>query len=58
MTQTGLIGLLVIFGFTLLGVGMMARVGRLRRNGLVGIRTPAVMASPLAWRVGHRAGGP
>ena len=58
MTIPGLVAATTIFGFFLAAVGMLARVGRLRRNSLVGIRTHAVMASSRSWRAGHRAGGP
>lgn len=42
-------------GVGLLAMARSAADGRLRRNGLVGIRTAATMASDEAWLAGHVA---
>ena len=36
-------------------VSRRAADGRLRRNGVAGIRTPATLRSDAAWRAGHEA---
>jgi len=47
-----LLGLLVVW------LGRACERGTLRRNGLVGIRTPDTMASDAAWLAGHQAAAP
>lgn len=36
----------------------LAASGKLKRNGMVGLRIPSTMASDAAWRAGHRAAVP
>ena len=36
----------------------LAASGKLRRNGMVGLRIPSTLASDAAWRAGHRAAVP
>lgn len=49
---------LALPGLVLIGLGLLARNGRLPRNGVAGIRTQALMASKRAWRAGHYAVAP
>lgn len=42
-------------GLALLWVGCLSATERLRRNGLVGMRTKATMANDAAWFAAHRA---
>lgn len=53
-----LVVVMVATGVVLLATARAGADGRLRRNGLVGIRTPATMASDEAWRAGHVAAEP
>lgn len=46
---------LVSLGLLLGWCAQASRTGALERNALVGIRTPATMASDTAWEAGHRA---
>jgi uncharacterized membrane protein len=52
-----LVGAAVMIGSALLlhVLGKRAADGRLRRNGLIGIRLPSTLSSDTAWRAGHRA---
>ncbi|MEV4257973.1 SdpI family protein [Spirillospora sp. NPDC049652] len=45
-------------GLIILASGLASASGRLRRNGVVGIRTRTSMSSDEAWDIVHRAGGP
>ena len=45
-------------GIALGAVGVLSAVGRLPRNGLVGIRISSTMASDQAWERGHLAAAP
>lgn len=49
---------LVSLGLLLGWACRTSRTGTLERNGLVGIRTRATMASDAAWDAGHRAAAP
>ena len=57
MTAPGLVvGLVMIAAGVLVGAaGVLGRLDRLPRNGLVGIRTPSTLASDEAWHRAHRA---
>lgn len=46
------------FGVLLLVTGVLAITGRLPRNDWIGLRLHEVMRDEVAWRMGHRAGGP
>lgn len=46
---------LIVGGVALIVVGWLSRLGRLPRNGLVGLRTPSTMRTKTAWREGHAA---
>jgi len=46
---------LAICGASLLWVSWLSARGQLKRNGAVGIRSGATMASDAAWMAGHRA---
>jgi uncharacterized membrane protein len=52
-----LVGAGVMIGSALLlhVLAKRAADGRLRRNGLIGIRIPSTLSSDTAWRAGHRA---
>ena len=54
-TILSLAGSLLVLGLVLLGVAGMIGAGSLERNGTVGIRTRATVASERAWVAGHRA---
>lgn len=47
---------LVMVGLMLVVLAPAMRNGSLARNGLVGVRTPAIRRSDEAWAAGHRAG--
>lgn len=51
-------GSLVVGGVVLLAIAWLSFGGRLPRNGSVGIRTGATMASEAAWRRAHLAAAP
>lgn len=62
MTASILIGMgsaamLLIVAFVALGIARSSERGTLARNGSVGIRSRATLASDAAWEAGHRAGG-
>ncbi|HVM35922.1 MAG TPA: SdpI family protein [Actinomycetota bacterium] len=46
---------LVAAGIVLIFAALRGRVGRLPRNGLLGIRLPSTMRSDAAWDAAHRA---
>ncbi len=46
------------FGLLVVYLGVIARRSDLPRNGRLGLRTPATLASDEAWAAGHRAAGP
>ncbi len=52
--------ILVIFvtGGIVLTLGILSWRGRLRRNGLAGIRVGSLLSSDGAWKAGHRAAAP
>ncbi|MEU8889546.1 SdpI family protein [Streptomyces sp. NPDC048442] len=50
--------LLALMGLGLLVAGRTGSTGRLRRNGLVGIRTGRSMESDESWRTVHRTAAP
>ena len=47
--------LFAVIGLVFVGTGVAATSGRLPRNGVLGIRTHATMASDHAWKVAHHA---
>lgn len=49
---------LIAAGLLLLGLGTAQRRGRLRRNLLVGLRTPTTLASDPAWAAAHATTAP
>lgn len=56
MTTSHLLGsLFLVIGGGALLVGRLAATANLKRNGLVGMRTSATLASDAAWVAAHRA---
>ncbi|TIH29281.1 SdpI family protein [Subtercola vilae] len=50
------VGYILVAAMLLIAVvDQLAAVGRIRRNGFVGMRIPPTMASDEAWLAGHRA---
>lgn len=49
-----LVGLALVVGST----GLLALLGRLPGNGVLGVRTPETRRSPEAWELANRAAGP
>lgn len=47
--------LMLLTGAAVSGLARRAADGRLRRNGVAGIRTPATLRSDDAWQAGHEA---
>jgi hypothetical protein len=57
LAATGGAGL-VVLGVLLVAVAALVRSGSLERNSLLGLRTPATMATDGSWRAGHVAAEP
>lgn len=49
-----LVGLALVVG----GTGLLALIGKLPGNGVLGVRTPETRRSPEAWQLANRAAGP
>ena len=50
--------ILVVVGLGIAVCAWLFREGKIKRNYLLGIRTPSLMASDAAWYAGHRAAAP
>ncbi|MCQ9367819.1 SdpI family protein [Brevibacterium sp. 91QC2O2] len=53
---TGIV--LLLAGALIVVMAIMAGIGKLGMNPLVGIRVAPLMRSEEAWRIGHKAGAP
>ncbi|MFJ4209775.1 SdpI family protein [Paenarthrobacter sp. NPDC089675] len=54
----GIVVALSLLGLTLMTGGILALIGRLPYNPVVGIRMASTMRSKAAWKAGHRSAGP